>query len=195
MLEAEVRRDVGQPVRPQDSSDDEVKLMALQALQNTVPEEAIPMLEKVLEGTASPQAEAAGAVRAGAEQLAEGARRAAQLRQGIVDAGPAEPGDSVSRRAGRPRSRAPSSPRSTPPPPTSTSSAASCARSWSRARRTGCSRRRRASRIPSSAPKRSAARQHGRARRAVAALSEGNVGRREAADHPLDVQSAAASTG
>ncbi len=53
VLEAEVRRDVGQQVRPQDSSDDEVKLMALQALQNTSPEEAIPMLEKVLEGTSS----------------------------------------------------------------------------------------------------------------------------------------------
>jgi len=53
VLEAEVRRDVGQPVRPAESADDEVKLMALQALQNTAPEEAIPMLEKVLEGTAS----------------------------------------------------------------------------------------------------------------------------------------------
>ena len=53
VLEAEVRRDIGQPVRPQDSADDEVKLMALQALQNTAPEEAIPMLEKVLEGTSS----------------------------------------------------------------------------------------------------------------------------------------------
>jgi HEAT repeat protein len=55
VLEAEVRRDVGQAVRPQDSTDDEVKLMALQALQNTAPDEAIPMLEKVLEGTASPR--------------------------------------------------------------------------------------------------------------------------------------------
>lgn len=53
VLEAEVRRDIGQPVRAQDSTDDEVKLMALQALQNTAPEEAVPMLEKVLEGTAS----------------------------------------------------------------------------------------------------------------------------------------------
>ena len=53
VLEAEVKRDIGQPVRPQDSADDEVKLMALQALQNTSPEEAIPMLEKVLEGTSS----------------------------------------------------------------------------------------------------------------------------------------------
>jgi HEAT repeat protein len=55
VLEAEVKRDIGQPVRPQDSSDDEVKLLALQALQNTAPEEAIPMLEKVLDGTASPR--------------------------------------------------------------------------------------------------------------------------------------------
>ena len=53
VLEAEVKRDIGQPVRAQDSSDDEVKLMALQALQNTAPEEAVPMLEKVLEGTSS----------------------------------------------------------------------------------------------------------------------------------------------
>jgi len=51
VLEAEVRRDVGQPVRPQDSADDDVKLIALQALQNNSPEEAIPLLEKLLEGT------------------------------------------------------------------------------------------------------------------------------------------------
>ena len=55
VLEAEVRREMGQPVRPQDSTDDEVKLMALQALQNTAPEEAVPMLEKVLEGTNTPR--------------------------------------------------------------------------------------------------------------------------------------------
>jgi HEAT repeat protein len=55
VLEAEVRRDIGQPVRPQDSSDDEVKLLALQALQNTDPEQAVPMIEKVLEGTSGPR--------------------------------------------------------------------------------------------------------------------------------------------
>ncbi|MGH9369912.1 MAG: HEAT repeat domain-containing protein [Vicinamibacterales bacterium] len=55
VLAAEVRRDVGQPIRPQDSADDEVKLMALQALQHTAPEEAIPMIEKVLEGTSGPK--------------------------------------------------------------------------------------------------------------------------------------------
>jgi HEAT repeat protein len=55
VLEVEVRRDVGQPVRPQDQTDDDVKLMALQALQHTAPEQAVPMLEKVLEGTSGPR--------------------------------------------------------------------------------------------------------------------------------------------
>jgi HEAT repeat protein len=55
VLEAEVRRDIGQPARPQDAGDDEVKLLALQALQNTSPEQAVPILEKTLEGTASPK--------------------------------------------------------------------------------------------------------------------------------------------
>lgn len=54
-LEAEVRRDVGQPVRPQDQTDEDLKLMALQALQHSAPEQAVPMLQKVLEGTASPR--------------------------------------------------------------------------------------------------------------------------------------------
>jgi HEAT repeat protein len=54
-LEAEVRRDVGQPVRPQDQPDEDLKLMAIQALQNSSPEQAIPMLEKVLVGTSSPR--------------------------------------------------------------------------------------------------------------------------------------------
>ncbi len=54
-LEAEVRRDSGQPARPESESDDDLKLMALNALQNSDPEQAIPMLEKLLEGTASPK--------------------------------------------------------------------------------------------------------------------------------------------
>jgi len=55
ILEAEVRRDAGQPVRPQDQADDDIKLMALQGLQNSAPEQAVPMLRKVLEGTGSPR--------------------------------------------------------------------------------------------------------------------------------------------
>jgi HEAT repeat protein len=54
-LEAEVRRDSGQPVRPDSESDDDLKLMAINALVNADSEQAIPMLEKLLEGTASPK--------------------------------------------------------------------------------------------------------------------------------------------
>jgi HEAT repeat protein len=54
-LEVEVRNAVGQAVRPQDQADEDLKLMAIQALQQSAPEQAIPMLEKVLDGTASPR--------------------------------------------------------------------------------------------------------------------------------------------
>lgn len=54
-LEAEVRRESGQPVRPDNESDDDLKLMAINALVNADSEQAIPMLEKLLEGTASPK--------------------------------------------------------------------------------------------------------------------------------------------
>ncbi|HVH57885.1 MAG TPA: HEAT repeat domain-containing protein [Vicinamibacterales bacterium] len=54
-LEAEVRRNAGQPVRPQDQADEDLKLIAIAALQNSAPEQAIPMLEKLLAGTASPK--------------------------------------------------------------------------------------------------------------------------------------------
>ena len=54
-LEVEVKRDAGQPVNPAAESDEELKLMALNALPNTAPEEEIPMLQKVLQGTGSPR--------------------------------------------------------------------------------------------------------------------------------------------
>jgi hypothetical protein len=54
-LEVEVRRDVGQPVRPENQTDEDLKLMALQALQNSDPEQAVPMLQKLLDGNASPR--------------------------------------------------------------------------------------------------------------------------------------------
>lgn len=54
-LEAEIRRNAGQPPRPQDQSDEDLKLMALAALQHQAPEEAVPMIEKLLAGTASPK--------------------------------------------------------------------------------------------------------------------------------------------
>jgi HEAT repeat protein len=55
VLEAEVRRNAGQPVRPQDQTDEETKLMALNALMNSSPDQAMPILEKLLNGTASPK--------------------------------------------------------------------------------------------------------------------------------------------
>ena len=55
VLEAEVRRNSGQPPRPQDQEDEELKLMALMALQHQAPEQAVPMLQKLLAGTASPK--------------------------------------------------------------------------------------------------------------------------------------------
>ena len=54
-LEAEVRRDSGQPVRPDSESDDDLKLMAINALVDADAEQAIPMLEKLLAGAASPK--------------------------------------------------------------------------------------------------------------------------------------------
>ena len=53
-LDVEVRRDAGQPVRPETQSDEELKLLAIQALQNSDPEQAVPMLQKILQGTGSP---------------------------------------------------------------------------------------------------------------------------------------------
>jgi hypothetical protein len=55
VLEAEIRQKAGQPVRPQDQADEELKLMALNALQHSAPEQAVPMLETLLHGTASPR--------------------------------------------------------------------------------------------------------------------------------------------
>jgi len=52
-LEVEVRRDSGQPVRPENESDEDLKLYALNALQNS--DEAIPLLQKILSGPSSPR--------------------------------------------------------------------------------------------------------------------------------------------
>ena len=54
-LEAEVKQNAGQPPNPAAEQDEELKIMALNALQNSAPEEAIPMLQKVLQGTGSPK--------------------------------------------------------------------------------------------------------------------------------------------
>lgn len=54
-LEIQVRQSVGQPVRPEAEADEELKLYAINGLRESAPEQAIPMLEKILQGTASPR--------------------------------------------------------------------------------------------------------------------------------------------
>ena len=54
-LDIEVRRSVGQPVRPEAQADEELKLLAIQGLQHTDPAQAVPMLQKFLQGPQSPR--------------------------------------------------------------------------------------------------------------------------------------------
>ena len=54
-LEVEVKRQSNSPINPAAESDEEMKILALNALQNSAPEDAIPMLQKILQGTASPK--------------------------------------------------------------------------------------------------------------------------------------------
>src|SRR5258708_10400504 len=52
-LEIEIRASLHQPVNPEIQSDEELKMVALNALMNSDPERAIPVLEKVLQGNSS----------------------------------------------------------------------------------------------------------------------------------------------
>jgi tetratricopeptide (TPR) repeat protein len=54
-LQVEVRQVVGQPVRPEQESDEELKLLAVRGLLNTDAERALPMLEALLQGNAAPR--------------------------------------------------------------------------------------------------------------------------------------------
>jgi hypothetical protein len=54
-LEIEVRQGTGQPSRPEAQGDQELKMLAIQGLMNSDPERAMPLLEKVLQGPASPK--------------------------------------------------------------------------------------------------------------------------------------------
>jgi hypothetical protein len=54
-LELQVRQSAGQPVRPEATGDEELKLLALQGLQHSDPEQAVPMIEKILQGPQSPR--------------------------------------------------------------------------------------------------------------------------------------------
>ncbi len=54
-LEVEIKQNTAQGVDPKAESDEDLKLLALGALQNQSAEEAIPVLQKVLSGTGSPR--------------------------------------------------------------------------------------------------------------------------------------------
>src|SRR6266850_874215 len=54
-LEIEVRQSTGNPAHPDNQRDDELKMLAIQGLMNSDPEQAMPLLEKVLNGSASPK--------------------------------------------------------------------------------------------------------------------------------------------
>ena len=54
-LEIEVKQSTGQPVKPADQNDDELKMLAIQGLMNNDSERAMPLLEKVINGTGSPK--------------------------------------------------------------------------------------------------------------------------------------------
>ena len=54
-LEIEIRQASGEKVNPNAEPDEDLKLMALNGLMNSDPERAIPLIEKVLQGSQSPK--------------------------------------------------------------------------------------------------------------------------------------------
>jgi hypothetical protein len=55
VLELEVKQSTGQQVKPGDQGDEELKLMAIRGLMNSEPDRAMPLLEKVINGSGSPK--------------------------------------------------------------------------------------------------------------------------------------------
>jgi tetratricopeptide (TPR) repeat protein len=53
VLEAEVKKSAGQPMRPENQDDEDLKLLAIMSLQNSDPERAIPLLQGVLNSAGS----------------------------------------------------------------------------------------------------------------------------------------------
>lgn len=53
VLEAEVKKAAGQPMRPENQDDEDLKLLAIMSLQNSDPERAIPLLQGVLNSAGS----------------------------------------------------------------------------------------------------------------------------------------------
>jgi hypothetical protein len=54
-LEIEVRQSTGHPSNPDNQSDEDLKMLALQGIMNGNPEKGMPMMEGILNGTGSPK--------------------------------------------------------------------------------------------------------------------------------------------
>jgi len=54
-LEIEARQSTGNPAHPENQSDCDLKMLAIQGLMNSDPERGVPLLEKVLNGAACPK--------------------------------------------------------------------------------------------------------------------------------------------
>ncbi len=54
-LEIEVRQRSGQPAHPDSQGDDDLKMLAIQGLMTSDPERALPLMEKVLNGSGTPR--------------------------------------------------------------------------------------------------------------------------------------------
>jgi hypothetical protein len=54
-LEIEVRQRTGQAPHPESQNDEDLKMLAIQGLMNSSPDRALPLLEKVLNGTGTPK--------------------------------------------------------------------------------------------------------------------------------------------
>ena len=54
-LEVEIRQSAGQRVAPESQNDEELKLLALRGLMQSDPDQALPTIEKMLEGAGSPK--------------------------------------------------------------------------------------------------------------------------------------------
>src|SRR6266699_1208165 len=55
VLEQQIRSSTGQAPNPENVSDEELKLLALESLMNSDPERAVPLLDKVINGDSSPK--------------------------------------------------------------------------------------------------------------------------------------------
>lgn len=54
-LEVEIHQQAGQPVSPAGESNDDLKMLAMNALLNSAPDQAVPLMEKVLRGNNTPK--------------------------------------------------------------------------------------------------------------------------------------------